>query len=145
MKNFKRLLLYLTLLLLFILAILLITNNLSPEIPNTSSVSSFIDLENFNLQEFLSSLSRLELFAFISLCFNSLILNAIISIVFIFYGDILIKYFNLEVRFPKLAKFISIRRKLNNYALKYNLFLILFSVGSQMFASLLIFWQYINF
>ena len=49
MKNFKRLLLYLTLLLLFILAILLITNNLSPEIPNTSSVSSFIDLENFNL------------------------------------------------------------------------------------------------
>ena len=139
MKNFKRLLLYLTLLLLFILAILLITNNFNPEIPNTSSVSSFIDLENFNLQEFLSSLSRLELFAFISLCFNSLILNAIISIVFIFYGDILIKYFNLEVRFPKLAKFISIRRKLNNYALKYNLFLILFSVGSQMFASLLIF------
>ena len=126
MKNFKRLLLYLTLLLLFILAILLITNNLSPEIPNTSSVSSFIDLENFNLQEFLSSLSRLELFAFISLCFNSLILNAIISIVFIFYGDILIKYFNLEVRFPKLAKFISIRRKLNNYALKYNLFFITF-------------------
>lgn len=101
--------------------------------------SNFIDFKNFNFQEFLSSLSRLELFAFITLCFNALILNAIISIVFIFYGDILIKYFNLEVRFPKLAKFISFRRKLNNYALKYNLFLILLSIGSQMFASLLIF------
>ena len=43
MKNFKRLLLYLTLLLLFILAILLITNNFNPEIPNTSSVTNNLE------------------------------------------------------------------------------------------------------
>ena len=43
MKNFKHLLLYLTLLLLFILAILLITNNLNPEIPNTSSVTNNLE------------------------------------------------------------------------------------------------------
>ena len=106
---------------------------------NTISTSSNFTGLNFNLQDFLSSLSRLELFAFISLCFNSLILNALITIVFIYYGDMLIKYFNLEVKYPRLAKFISFRRKLNSYALKYNLFLILFSVFSQMFASILIF------
>jgi len=30
----------------------------------------------------------------------------------IFYGDYLMKYFNVENKFPKLAKFIQMRRKL---------------------------------
>lgn len=100
--------------------------------------STFINL-NVNLQEFLSTLTRLELFAFISLCFNSVILNALISILFISYGEFLIKYFNLEIRYPKLAKFIAFRRTLQKYSLRYNLFLIFFCTIPQLFVCLLVF------
>lgn len=98
---------------------------------------------NFNLNEFLNSLTRLELFAFISLCFNSVILNALISIVFIWYGEFLIKYFKLETRYPKLAKFIDFRRKLQQYSLKYNLFIIFICILPQLFVCLVVFWHHI--
>lgn len=112
---------------------------LSLDIFTDNNISStFINL-NFNLQEFLKTLTRLELFAFISLCFNSVILNALISIVFILYGDFLIRYFNLENKYPKLAKFISFRRKLQNYAIKYNLFLIFICTLLQLFVCLVVF------
>ena len=72
------------------------------------------------LQEWLETLSGLQLFAFSIVCFNGLILNALLSILFILYGDFLIRYFKLEERYPKLAKFIQIRRKLQNFSIKYN-------------------------
>lgn len=110
---------------------------------NDTKNSNFINF-NFNLQEFLSSLTRLELFAFISFCFNSVILSAIVSIVFIWYGDFLVKYFNLEVRYPKIAKFIAFRKKLNKYSLYYNLFLISFCAIAQLSACAIIFWDYLS-
>ena len=76
------------------------------------------------LQEWLETLSGLQLFAFSIVCFNGLILNALLSILFILYGDFLIRYFKLEERYPKLAKFIQIRRKLQNFSIKYNLVVI---------------------
>lgn len=95
--------------------------------------------EIIKIREFLSSLTQLELFAFISLCFNSVILSALISIVFILYGNFLIKYFNLEIRYPKLAKFIAFRKNLQKYSLSYNLFLIFFCTIPQLFVCLLVF------
>ena len=100
--------------------------------------SNFINLD-FNLQEFLGSLTRLELFAFISLCFNSVIISALVSIVFILYGDFLIKYFDLELKYPKIAKFIHFRKKISKYALYYNIFIIFFSAVCQLIAGLIIF------
>lgn len=89
---------------------------------------------SFNLQDFLKSLTLLELFAFTTLCFNSIILNCLISIIFIYYGEFLIKYFNLELKYPKLAKFIAFRRSLQSYTVKFNLFLIFISVVPQLIA-----------
>lgn len=114
-----------------------ITGNNSKSLILMSFLKNNISL-NFNLREFLKSLSTLELFAFISLCFNYLILNALISIIFIFYGDYLIKYFNLEEKYPRIAKLISLRRKLNSYALKYNIFIIILAAGSQLSASIIV-------
>lgn len=79
--------------------------------------SSFINV-NFNLDEILNSLSREELLALGSLLFNSLIFSYTITIITIIYGDYLIKRFDLENKYPKLAKFIQLRRKLQNYYLK---------------------------
>ena len=92
------------------------------------------------LQEWLETLSGLQLFAFSIVCFNGLILNALLSILFILYGDFLIRYFKLEERYPKLAKFIQIRRKLQNFSIKYNLVVIFFSTLPPLYASFLVFW-----
>ena len=95
------------------------------------------------LQEWLETLSGIELLAFIIFCFNGLILNALVSIVFILYGDFLIRYFKLEEKYPKLAKFIQIRRKLQNFSIKYNLAVIFFCALGPLYASLIVFWHHI--
>lgn len=52
------------------------------------------------------------------------ILTAMNAIVAIFYGDKLIKYFDLENRYPKLKKWIEYRRTFQNYFFIYNLIFI---------------------
>ena len=84
---------------------------------NRASAGCFY-ITDFNLQEFLDSLSTVELLAFSGLLLNGLIINYTITIILILYGEYLIKRFDLEVKYPKLAKFIVIRRKLQNYYLK---------------------------
>ena len=106
-------------------------------------ISKITDV-NFNLQEFLNSLTILELFAFISLCFNLVILSALLSIIFILYGDFLIKHFNLETKYPKLANFINFRKKITKYTMFYNIFLILFCSLAQLSACLMTFWHYFS-
>ena len=76
---------------------------------------------DFDFNEFKKNLKDEELLALGSLLLNGLILNYIISIIFVLYGDYLIKRFNLETRFPKLSKFIQLRRKLQNFYLKISI------------------------
>lgn len=86
-------------------------------IENVIKKSSLISFD-FDLNKFLDSLSKEELLAFSGLLFNGLALNYAVSIIIVLYGDYLIKRFDLENKFPKLAKFIQLRRKLQNYYLK---------------------------
>lgn len=61
----------------------------------------------------------------VSLLFlNSALISALINMVFIYYGDYLIKIYNLEIRFPKLAKLIILRRKFNKYYIIINCLII---------------------
>lgn len=84
------------------------------DVINKSSIFSF----DFDLQKFLDSLRKEELLAFSGLLLNSLVLSYVVSIILVLYGDYLIKRFDLENKYPKLAKFIQLRRKLQNYYLK---------------------------
>lgn len=79
---------------------------------------SSIIISDFNLQNFLDSLSKEELLAFSGLLLNGLALNYVFNIILVLYGDYLIKRFDLENRYPKLAKLIQLRRKLQQYYLK---------------------------
>lgn len=79
---------------------------------------SSIFISDFNLQNFLDSLSKEELLAFSGLLLNGLALNYVFNIILVLYGDYLIKRFDLENRYPKLAKLIQLRRKLQQYYLK---------------------------
>ena len=97
---------------------------------------------DFNLQKWLETLTGLELFAFVIFCFNGVILNALLSIVFILYGEFLIYYFKIEERYPKLAKFIKYRRQIQNFSIKYNLMIIFLSTFPPLYASFLVFRHY---
>lgn len=86
-------------------------------IKNTADKNSILSFD-FDLQNFLDSLTKEELLAFSGLLLNSLVLSYVVSIILVLYGEYLIKRFDLENKYPKLAKFIQIRRKLQNYYLK---------------------------
>uniref|UniRef100_UPI0030FEF895 hypothetical protein n=1 Tax=Singerocybe alboinfundibuliformis TaxID=1346812 RepID=UPI0030FEF895 len=67
------------------------------------------------------------------LFFKSALISALVSIVFIFYGDYLINKYNIETRFPKLAKIILLRRKFSRYYLLWNSSLVLFIILIEVF------------
>lgn len=75
---------------------------------------------DWDYKKFMSNLSEVELLALGNLIFNQLILSYTISIITILYGDYLIKRFELEKKYPKIAKIIQLRRKLQGYYLKIN-------------------------
>lgn len=80
---------------------------------------NWYNLDNWN--KFLKTLSHDQVGALANLLFSQVILSASISIFFIYYGDVLINRFNLEIKYPKLAKLISLRRKFQQYYLLVNL------------------------
>jgi hypothetical protein len=53
------------------------------------------------------------------------IIFCFISIIFVLWGNFILEYFNLEQKFPWLAKFMNLRRKLVNYNLILNFTLII--------------------
>lgn len=78
--------------------------------------------------EWYTSLSTIQKLSVTLLAFNSVIFSCVISIIFTLYGDYPINRFSLESRYPKLAKYISLRIKFQNYYLKISLLIILIDV-----------------
>ena len=79
-------------------------------------------LDNFN--HYLSTLNLEQSLAITNLFGIFIILVTLISIIFIFYGNIILNYFNLEDRYPKIANIIILRRKFQQYYLLWNIVLI---------------------
>ena len=52
--------------------------------------------------------------------------TTLISIIFIFYGNIILNYFNLEDRYPKIAKIIQLRRQFQRYYMILSILMIIF-------------------
>lgn len=70
-----------------------------------------------------SNLNVLQQICLNLLVLDSILIVCIINISFIYFGDYLIKRFELEFRYPKLAKFISLRKIFQNYYKKINILL----------------------
>ena len=104
-------------------------------IDSASSDNSKNDYMNqFNVliekyKEFLSTLSVEQIAAIVNILGYIIIISSIISIAGVLYGEFLIRYFKLEERFPKLAGFISSRRKFQRAYLNYNWMGILLMAG----------------
>nr|QCI56453.1 hypothetical protein [Hypsizygus marmoreus] len=81
--------------------------NLGSADPNSEIIVEKTIFNPFNLFENLDIFEKIA----VSLLFsNSVIISSLISIVYIFYGDILLEKFNLEQRYPKLAHLINLRK-----------------------------------
>jgi hypothetical protein len=81
---------------------------------------SFIQLIN-EYKEFLSTLSVEHLACLTNLIGFSTIFIVLNSIFLTYFGDKIINYFNLEIKLPKLSKFIQIRRKFLNKYIKFQI------------------------
>jgi hypothetical protein len=79
------------------------------------------NLISLNIFELFDSFDPLDKIAISLLILSQVIMSALISIVFIFYGDFLIKKFDLEIKYPRLAKFIQLRRKFQQYYLLFSI------------------------
>lgn len=112
------------------------------EISNTELKGMFIEEMNknfiFNPFEYFNSLDVFEKIAVCTLLLNQIILSALTSIVFIFYGDYLLEKYKIEQRFPKLAIIIKLRRKFQRYYLIMAILLILSVSLSQILFSVAI-------
>lgn len=110
-----------------------------PQISNSENndsivKSSFILNDMYSkFKDFISSLSVEEILAFSGLLLNGLILSHTISILLNLYGDYLINRFNLESRYPKLERFILLKRKFSNYNLKISFLWIFLCIFPQLY------------
>ena len=84
------------------------------ELEDNINKSSILDVDWFK------GLNVLQQIGLSFLIFKGIILSCLTSIIFIFFGDYLLNKYDIEVRFPKLAKIIKLRRKFSNYYLIYN-------------------------
>lgn len=91
-----------------------------------------------NPLSFIESFEVIDKIAICILLLNNVILSGLISIVFVFYGDILIEKFQLEEKYPRLATIIKLRRKFQRYYLLLSILFILVASLSQIIFSIVV-------
>lgn len=100
-------------------------------------------ISDFNIQvfyDFLDSLTLLEESAFLHILIFILILSCLVSITSIFFGNEIIRYFNLEEKFPRLGLFFKLRAKFQRYYLIWNIIIIVCVSFLAIFLNLLVFY-----
>lgn len=88
--------------------------------------------------EILPSLNIHQKGAVFHICFVIVIFLCLSSIIAIFYGEILITKLNLEERFPKLARYIQLRRKFQQYYFLINTLIIIFALLIILYVDLIV-------
>ena len=121
------------------------TNSILDEImklisDTTSGTSSSIGIiNNFSLNDiynqyiqFISTLNTVQVGAIAYILVSITIIFLLTNILLAHYGDKIINYFKIEIKYPKLSKIIMLRRKFNNfYIVTYSLiaiFLLLYII-----------------
>ena len=96
-------------------------------------------------REYINNCSPEQMVILFNLCGYSILIMILTSITILLIGDQLIKYFELESKYPKLAKYINFQLTLRQYYLRfyivsfYFMLLVLISVNIFMFTYNLIF------
>jgi hypothetical protein len=81
--------------------------------------NNFID----NINNFLSTLTSDQLVMVFNIMGYIMLLSTLNSITIILLGDQIINWLKLEIKYPKLAKFIKFKQILNKHSLRFNIVL----------------------
>ena len=84
----------------------------------------FMDNWYSDYQDFVSNLTDEQYLALIHVLILVGISIIIYNIIITYYSDRIIKYFKIEAKYPKLARFIELRRKFQFYYLTLNLIIL---------------------
>jgi hypothetical protein len=95
-------------------------NKINTLLNNSGNKSQYLD----SLQQIFEGFNYEQNLAMSNILGSMFVIFTLFSILSIFYGDRLIIFFNLENKFPKIAKFIQLRRKFQQYYLLMNIGLI---------------------
>ena len=99
-----------------------ITKNINGRSKNFSSGDIYSYFSSF--QDYLATLTLEQTFCLVHLFAFSGILICLFNLASVFYSESLINFYDLETKFPKLAKFIKFRGKFQQYYFAWNLLLI---------------------
>ena len=94
-----------------------------------------------DISEFLSSLTFDQCVAIVNVTGCIVIIISLISLFIIFYGNILIDRLQLEIKYPKISRFIQLRRKFQLYYSLIDFFLIFIVASTIIFINILIYVQ----
>jgi polyhydroxyalkanoate synthesis regulator phasin len=89
-----------------------------------SNGNGFIDWSNITInkyKDYLSILDIEQINGLINILGLIVISSCFISIIIILYNDYLIKIFNLEVKYPRINRFLQLRRNFQRYYLNLNI------------------------
>lgn len=110
-------------------------NKINTLLNDSDNKSQYLD----SLQSFFDGLNYEQNLAIVHISGSMFILFCLISIISIFYGEKLIIFLDLEKRFPKVANFIQIRRKFQQYYLLMNILLIFIVLAIIIYINILVF------
>ena len=105
-----------------------------------SDVDNFFDFvrglyESWNV--ILSQLTQFQIGALAHLLSSILILMCLSSVIAIIYSEYLLTYLKIEEKYPRIGRFIRIRRKFQQYYLFLNLTLIIITLLALIYANIL--------
>jgi hypothetical protein len=104
---------------------------------NSGSNNNFISLSEW--QEILLKLPNEKVGALGHILLSLAMIMSLISILSIFYGEYLIKKYDLENKYPKIASFINLRRKFQNYYLMLSILFMITSLLLIIYVNILVF------
>src|SRR6266566_3559315 len=99
---------------------------------NNLKESNILNIDLTKMREWFDSLEGIKQLSVGLILGKSVILSALISIIFIFYGNILIEKYNLENNYPRIWKIIQLRQKYQKYYFNLNCLLIFIIVLSEL-------------
>lgn len=101
----------------------------------TESITQLI----LEFQDLITSLSLIQKLTLINILTGVLILNCLLTLIAVFYGESLISYFNIEQKFPRLTKFIKLRSKFQQFYFFVNSIIIIIALVIMIYANYLMF------
>ena len=92
----------------------------------------------YTMKDLYKDLTLEQTFSVVFLVLSNVMMSSLISIVLILFGDHLIKKFKLEEKYPRLAKWIQLRRRLQRYYILLNIGWLLVAAFMAMGSTLLL-------